>query len=111
MAAHFRPTGATLTADEARSTTINRATLRRAWRFAQPYHRAIGALIATIAASSLVAIAPPLVFKRLIDTAIPRGDGGMVTTLVAVAVGLALAETALRLANRFFASRIGEGLI
>jgi ATP-binding cassette subfamily B protein len=71
----------------------------------------IGALLLTMVVTSLVAIGPPLVFKRLIDRAIPRGDLRLVNLLVIAAVALALSETALRLVNRYFSARIGEGLI
>ena len=105
------PRGTKLTAEEARNASIDRATLGRAWRFAKPYHRMIVAFLVTMAGSSLVAIGPPLVFKRLIDTGIPERDYRLINLLVLAAVGLALSETALRLGNRFLSSRIGEGLI
>ena len=105
------PRGTKLTAEEARNASIDRATLGRAWRFAKPYHRMIAAFLVTMAGSSLVAIGPPLVFKRLIDTGIPQLDYGLINILVLAAVGLALGETALRLGNRWLSSRIGEGLI
>ena len=105
------PRGTKLTTEEAKNANIDRATLGRAWRFAKPYHRLIVAFLATMAGSSLVAIGPPLVFKRLIDTGIPERDFGHINVLVLLAVGLALGETALRLGNRFLSSRIGEGLI
>ena len=105
------PRGTKLTTEEAKNANIDRATLGRAWRFAKPYHRMIVAFLATMAGSSLVAIGPPLVFKRLIDTGIPERDYGLINLLVLAAVGLALGETALRLGNRFLSSRIGEGLI
>ncbi len=106
-----RGRGTKLTAAEAKDARIDRATLRRAWRFAKPYQKMIIAFLATMAGSSLVAIAPPLVFKRLIDTAIPDRDFGHINLLVFTAVALALGETALRLGNRYLSSRIGEGLI
>ena len=105
------PRGTKLTTEEAKNANIDRATLGRAWRFAKPYHRMILAFLATMAGSSLVAIGPPLVFKRLIDTGIPERDFGHINLLVLLAVGLALGETALRLGNRYLSSRIGEGLI
>jgi ATP-binding cassette subfamily B protein len=106
-----RPRGTKLTAEEARNARIDRSTRGRAWRFAKAYQRMILVFLATMAGTSLVAIGPPLVFKRLIDTAIPRRDFGLINTLVVIAVALALGETMLRLANRFLSARIGEGLI
>ncbi len=106
-----RPMGRRLTSDEARAAVIDRATLRRAWRFASNYHRWIAAFLGTMIGASIVAILPPLVFKKLIDDALPAHDVHQVDVLVLVAVGLALGETALRLGNRWLSSRIGEGLI
>ncbi|MDQ3106561.1 MAG: ABC transporter ATP-binding protein/permease, partial [Actinomycetota bacterium] len=106
-----RGRGTKLTAEEARNARIDRKTLARAWRFAKPYQRMIVVFLATMAGTSLVAIGPPLVFKRLIDTAIPNEDFRLINLLVVAAVGLALGETVLRLANRFLSARIGEGLI
>ena len=107
----YRGRAGRLTREEARQTRIDRATLLRAWRFAKPYRLMILAFLGTMAASSVVAVLPPLVFKRLIDNALPARDLGMVNLLVLLAVGVALGETVLRLGNRWLSSRIGEGLI
>src|SRR6202011_3499257 len=56
-------------------------------------------------------VVPPLLVRRLIDHSIPRHDLHSVDLLAAGMVGLALATTGLSLLNRWFASRIGEGLI
>ena len=97
--------------EELAAARINRATLRRAWTFARPYRLALAIYLATIIVLSFVAVLPPLVIKHLIDSAIPERDLGMVNLLVAAAVGLALAETGLRLVNRWLSARIGQGLI
>ena len=90
---------------------VDRATLRRAWGFARPYRAELLLYLGTIALTSVVAAAPPLVFRRLIDTAIPHKNVGQVNLLFALAVGLALGETALRSLSRWFGAHIGEGLI
>ena len=97
--------------EELASARINRTTLRRAWGFTRPYRLLLGVYLVTIVVLSFVAVLPPLVIKRLIDTAIPTRDLGMVNLLVAAAVALALGETALRLVNRWLSARIGQGLI
>jgi ATP-binding cassette, subfamily B, bacterial len=102
---------ARLDPEQLERSSIDRETVRRAWRFAKPYHRLIGLYLLTIVASSLVAVLPPLVFKRLIDVAIPGRNLGLANLLVLGAVAVALAETLLRLGNRWFSARIGEGLI
>ena len=53
----------------------------------------------------------PLLFKALIDDAIPAGDTGLVTWLALGALALAIVEGALRLGQRWLSATIGEGLI
>ncbi|HET7489719.1 MAG TPA: ABC transporter ATP-binding protein [Acidimicrobiales bacterium] len=106
-----RRRAARLDPEELAQARIHRATLRRAWSFARPYRSQLAFYLATIVLLSFVAVLPPLVIKQLIDKAIPSKDLSKVNLLVAVAVGLALAETGLRLVNRWLSARIGEGLI
>src|SRR3954453_19697939 len=90
---------------------IDRATLKRAWHFADKYRVKLVLYMLTIVAVTFVALAPPLVFKRLIDTAIPQKNLGMVNLLFVLAVALALGESALRSLSRWFGAHIGENLI
>jgi ATP-binding cassette subfamily B protein len=90
---------------------VDRATLKRAWGFAAKYRTKLLIYMGVIAITAVVAALPPLVFKRLIDTAIPREDLGLVNLLFVAAIALALGETALRSLSRWFGSHIGEGLI
>jgi ATP-binding cassette subfamily B protein len=108
---HFRPAGRTLLGEELEQARVNPATVKRAWGFARRYRTAIVLYLITIVASSAVAVGPPWVFKRLIDDAIPNRRLSEVNLLFFFAVGLALGETGLRLVNRYFGARVGEGLI
>jgi ATP-binding cassette subfamily B protein len=107
----WRPAGRKLLGDELERARVNPATVKRAWGFARPYRRQLSLYLATIVGSSVIAVAPALVFKRLIDHAIPSHRMAEVNVLFALAVGLALGETGLRLLNRYFGARVGEGLI
>jgi len=102
---------ARLSPEELAKARIDRRTLGRAWRLTRPYRRLISLHVGTIVMLAVVAVLPPLVFKRLIDVALPARNLGLVNLLVAFAVGLALAETGLRFVQRWLAVRIGEGLI
>src|SRR5215210_5022733 len=90
---------------------VNRALMRRVWVFARPYKRRLLLFLVTITAGALISLAPPLLFKRIIDDAIPAGDRGLVTTLALIALGLALVSTALDVAQRYWSAVAGEGLI
>src|SRR5438105_1574131 len=96
--------------DAFKGKSIDRGIVRRVWQFARPYRRMIVLFLATIVLSSLLGIVPPLVFRRIINV-IPRHDFGEINVLAALAVGLALGEAALSVAQRWWSARIGEGLI
>ncbi|MBA2425856.1 MAG: ABC transporter ATP-binding protein [Actinobacteria bacterium] len=90
---------------------MNRAVLRRVWRFIAAYHRRVYAFLVTVALSSGIAVLPPLVFRRLIDVAIPAGDLAAINLLAGVALFLALAGAGLSLVSSMLAVGVGEGLI
>ena len=91
--------------------TLNRAVVRRVWRFAAPYRRQIGIFVAVLAAAALLGLAPPLLFREILDEAIPSGDRGLLNVLAAFVVVAAVADAGLALAERYLSSRIGEGII
>jgi ATP-binding cassette, subfamily B, bacterial len=91
---------------------LDPGVVRRVWRqFARPYRAMLTLFLATIVVDSLVALAPPLLFKRLIDRAIPHHDLGMVDRIGIVIVVLAFADAGLSIGQRWWSARIGEGLI
>jgi ATP-binding cassette subfamily B protein len=91
---------------------VDRATLRRAWRFARPYRLLLTAHLAGVVAASLAGILPPLVLKALVDRAEAGTlDVASLNLIVAAAVGIALGTTGLGLLNRWLGSTIGEGII
>ena len=60
--------------------TLDRAVVRRVWRFARAYRLLLVVLLASILVASLVEILPPLVFREIIDKhAIPRATWGAST--------------------------------
>src|SRR5260370_35843973 len=90
---------------------IDRALVRRVFRLARPYRRLlVGFLITAIAASIVVAI-PPLLFRSLLDTAVPQKDRLLVTWLALSSVGLAMPNACLNLWQRWYSAPIGEGLL
>src|ERR1700737_3685676 len=101
---------------ELRTAPIDRASLARIWRFISPYKVMLGLYLLAIVALAAIGVILPLLVRRLIDHAIPfatayNHDFNSVNLLAAGMVGLALATTGISLLNRWFASRIGEGLI
>ena len=90
---------------------LGRRSLARVWRFARPYRWSIAGFLGAILVSALLALAPPLLFRAILDTAIPDKDKGLITILAAVLVAAALGDALLAIVQRWYSSRIGEGLI
>jgi ATP-binding cassette, subfamily B, bacterial len=94
-----------------RGRQLSQGSLRRAWRFAQPYRRTIALFLLSIVVAALVELIPPFAFRRILDDAIPAGDRGAITAIAAVVVVAALVDAGLAIVQRWCSSYIGEGLI
>ena len=90
---------------------LDRAVVRRVWRFAHPYRPLLIGFLVVLVVTALVSLAPPLLFREIIDRAIPDGDRGLLNVLAAFVVLAAVADAALALVERYLSSRIGEGVI
>ena len=90
---------------------FSRATARRIWEFAMPYRSQLAVYLAAILAAAVLALAPPLVVRKIIDTAIPNDDRGMITLLAVIAVLAAVGDAALNVVQRWCSANIGESLI
>jgi ATP-binding cassette subfamily B protein len=91
--------------------TLSRPTLRRIWTFARPYRRLLTIYIVAILLAALLALAPPLIIRAIIDTAIPNADRAMITWLAVLGVGAAIGDAALNVVQRWCSASIGESLI
>jgi ATP-binding cassette subfamily B protein len=94
-----------------RGAHVDRHLVRRVWGFARPYRPMLFAFLVTIVLEAFVGILPPLLIKRIIDTAIPQQDNGMVTSLALLMVAIAIGDALLSLGERLWSAKIGEGLI
>ena len=98
-------------ADAVKGARMKRASLRRAWQFSAPYKWQIFGFLGAIVASALFALAPPLLFRAILDRAIPQQNRGLITTLAIILVVAAIADAGLAITQRWLSSSIGEGLI
>ena len=97
-------------ADMARAR-FDRALARRVWGYARQYKGRLGLFLGIVAAEAIVAIVPPLLFRKIVDDAIPHADRSLAVTLAVAALGIAVVSTALGVAERFISATIGEGVI
>ena len=98
-------------ADAVKGARMKRESLRRVMSFAAPYKWEIIGFLSAIVLSALLALAPPLLFRAILDHAIPDRDRQLITTLAIVLVLAAAGDAALAITQRWLSSRIGEGLI
>ena len=94
-----------------RGRQLNRQTLRRALGYVRPYRAILIGFLVTVVLDAVVVAVPPLLLRSLLDKAIPEHNRGLVAALAATAVALAFADALLSLLQRWFSSRMGEGLI
>jgi ATP-binding cassette subfamily B protein len=90
---------------------IERALVRRVLGLARPYRALLVGFLLAVVAAAVVAVIPPLLFRSLLDTAVPNEDRAMVAWLAVGTVGLAIANALLNLVQRWYSARVGEGLI
>jgi ATP-binding cassette subfamily B protein len=79
--------------------------------FARPYSSSIIGFLVSILVSAAIALVPPLLFRNIVDTAIPAGDKRRIVILTIILVVVAMGDAILSIVQRWYSSRIGEGLI
>lgn len=80
-------------AEGATDRSLDRALTRRVATYARPYGTKLVGFVVTIVLEALLALAPPFLFKAIIDNAIPERDTGLLSVLAALVVGAAVAST------------------
>ena len=91
--------------------SLSRRTILRVLSYTSPYRLAITAFLIVIVIQALLGLAPALLFRQIIDKAIPEGTRGLLHGLAAVVIAAAIFSSAMSFFERLYSSRIGEGLI
>lgn len=90
---------------------ISRETVKRILGYARPYKALITFFLITLVFASLLSVAQPLLFRRIIDQGITPGNASLVTWTAIFIALLAIADAGLGVVSRYYSARIGEGLI
>ena len=101
--------GAMLAAEPRRK--VGRQTVRRVVTFARPHRRSVVLLLLVTVGSAVIAVVTPLLAGRVVNVIIGKQGLRTVVLIAAVIAALAVVDAGLGLAERWQASRIGEGLI
>ncbi|MBE2200086.1 MAG: ABC transporter ATP-binding protein [Anaerolinea sp.] len=90
---------------------ITRELLLRVWRFARPYQWQVVLLLFTITLISGLSLVSPLLFRALIDTAIPERNLALLNWLALGMVGIPILSGVIGVWQRQLNSAVGEGVI
>ena len=94
-----------------KKTTLADGTVKRVLTYATEFRGYIAAYLSLLVIDSLLVVAQPLLFKEIVDVAIPNKDTRLVAILAAGIAVTAILGAALGLLSRKMQSTIGEGLI
>lgn len=97
--------------DAVKGKQLERDLVRRVLRMARPYRASLIGFIIAVLIGAVVGVIPPLLFRSLLDTAVPQKDERLVIILAIAAVALAIANALISLVQRWYSAKVGEGLI
>lgn len=90
---------------------VSLALLQRVWGYAKPYRLKTVGLLITIFAISGLSLIPPLLYRDLIDNAIPNRNVARLNWLAVGMVGIPIINALIGLGQRYLSATIGEHLI
>lgn len=86
-------------------------TVRRILGYARGYKALIIGFLVLLVVDSLLVVAQPLLFRRIVDDGITPGNAAVVTVSALLVALLAIVDAIVGLISRWQSARIGEGLI
>lgn len=90
---------------------VNRSLLLRVWDFAKPYQLKVIGLLVTIFIITGLSLIPPLLFRQLIDVAIPDENVRMLNMLALGMVAIPIINGLVGVFQRRLSAEVGEGVI
>ena len=90
---------------------VRGSSMKRVAQFAKPYRWSIVGFLISILVAAVAALVPPLLFRTIVDQAIPEADKRRIVWLTIILVTAAILDAVLQIIQRWYSARIGEGLI
>jgi ATP-binding cassette, subfamily B, bacterial len=81
------------------------------WSYGEPYRAALVGVLITVLVISGLAVIPPIIMRELVDVALPERDLRLLMVLGGGMLAVPLVNSALGLIQRYWSSRVGEGII
>ena len=97
--------------DAVKGQKLNKGLVRRVFGYAKPYGSMLVGFLVVVVVEAVLGLAPPLLFRKIIDVALVQHDQTLLGWLALGVVGASLGGALLGVAERYWSSRIGEGLI
>src|SRR6201996_8981024 len=86
-------------------------TIKRIVGYARPYRGQLTLFLIATALDAAITVVNPLLLRELIDNGIVAKNEGVVIVVAVTVAGVTIFDALLGVINRYFSSRIGEGLI
>src|SRR5215471_8718319 len=90
---------------------IKPGTVRRIATYARPYRWQIALFLLVTVLDAVVTVSYPLLLRVIIDDGILKRDTAVVAAVAGIVAAIAVFDAFLGFAQRWYSSRIGEGLI
>jgi len=90
---------------------IKPGTVRRIATYARPYRWQIALFLLITILDAVVTVSYPLLLRVIIDDGILKRDSAVVAAVAGIVAAIAVFDAFLGFAQRWYSSRIGEGLI
>jgi ATP-binding cassette, subfamily B, bacterial len=90
---------------------VKPGTLRRTLKIAAPYSGWLSLLALAVIANATISITYPLIYRRIINDGILRGDTTLIVRLAVLIAVLGVADAALGLAQTYLGTRIGADVV
>ncbi len=97
--------------DQKEKPAITRDLLEKVWQFAKPYWIQVMALLITILVISGISLISPLLYRDLIDVAIPEKDFSRINLLALGMIGIPIINGIIGVWQRRLNAAVGEGVI
>ncbi len=98
-------------ADATTKPNVTRRLLLRVLAYAKPYRFQIVGMLSTILLTTGLGLLSPLIFREIIDSALPEKDIGKLNVLVLGLLAIPLINGGVRIVQRKLNVSIGEGVI
>lgn len=97
--------------DEKDKPKISTSLLKRVAQYARPYKGMLAMLLVAIFVSSLIGLIPPLIYRAIIDNALPNNNLQLLALLSLGLLAIPLLDGVIGMGQRYLSARVGESLI